>query len=86
MKDNISEQELSDFLGLARVDGLLALEELNLSDKATILDIGTGAGISAVFFAQNGYQVVTSEPETDDSEYVKMDWKQMPRDTVLKIS
>ena len=75
MKNNISEKEWNEFLGPANTDGLLALKELNLPENSTILDVGTGAGISAIFLAINGYRVVTGEPETDNSDYAKMDWE-----------
>ena len=75
IKNNISHQELKDFLGPATTDGLLALNELNLPPDSLVLDVGTGVGISAIFLALNGCKVLTGEPETDASIYAKMDWE-----------
>ncbi|MEM9076860.1 MAG: methyltransferase domain-containing protein [Bacteroidota bacterium] len=75
MKNNVSKKELDEFLGPANTDGLLALKKLNLPKNSTILDVGTGIGISPIFLALNGYKVVTGEPETDNSVYAKMDWE-----------
>lgn len=75
MKNNISSKELEAFLGPAKTDGLLALNEVSLSKDAVILDVGTGVGISAIFLALNGFKVITGEPKTDNSVYAKMDWE-----------
>jgi len=55
-------------------DGKLALSELNLSEGAAILDVGTGAGKSAIFLAGEGYDVTTGEPETDTTHYANLAW------------
>ncbi len=75
VKNNISSEELDAFLGPAKTDGLLALNEISLSKDAVILDVGTGVGVSAIFLALNGFKVITGEPETDNSVYAKMDWE-----------
>jgi len=55
-------------------DGTLALNELNLSPGAAVLDVGTGAGKSAIFLAGKGFDVTTGEPETDTTHYANLDW------------
>lgn len=72
---NLSKSELESFLGPASIDGKKAIDIVNLPKNAHILDVGTGAGISAIFLASIGYKVTTGEPATDSSEYAKMDWR-----------
>lgn len=55
-------------------DGTLALNELNLTPGAAVLDVGTGAGKSAIFLAGKGFDVTTGEPETDTTHYANLDW------------
>jgi len=55
-------------------DGKLALAELGLQPGAKLLDVGTGAGKSAIFLASQGFDVITGEPETDTSHYANLDW------------
>ncbi len=55
-------------------DGKLALDELGLAPGAALLDVGTGAGKSAIFLASNGFDVTTGEPETDTTHYANLDW------------
>ncbi|MFW9878591.1 MAG: class I SAM-dependent methyltransferase [Candidatus Thorarchaeota archaeon] len=50
------------------------LQELELDKPAKLLDIGTGMGWMAVTLALNNYEVITGEPENDESEYAKQDW------------
>jgi SAM-dependent methyltransferase len=55
-------------------DGARALQELALPANATILDVGTGKGYFAIYLASQGYQVLTGEPDTDQSHYAGRDW------------
>jgi len=55
-------------------DGKLALDELGLAPGAALLDVGTGAGKSAVFLASQGFEVITGEPATDTTHYANLDW------------
>ena len=50
------------------------LQDLGLEKTAKILDIGTGMGWMAITLALNHYEVITGEPENDESEYAKQDW------------
>lgn len=52
----------------------LALRELKLPQNARVLDVGTGKGFCAIYLASHGYQVVTGEPETDQSRYANQAW------------
>ena len=53
----------------------LIIQELKLPKDAKILDVGTGLGNLAITLALNGYRVITGEPDTDNSEYAKKDWR-----------
>ena len=55
-------------------DGTRALQEIQLSPDAAVLDVGTGKGNFAIFLASQGFQVLTGEPSTDTSRYARQDW------------
>ncbi|MGE0385540.1 MAG: class I SAM-dependent methyltransferase [Gammaproteobacteria bacterium] len=57
-------------------DGAAALGETGLAPGAKVLDVGTGAGNFAIFLAMRGFQVLTGEPETDETHYARKDWAQ----------
>ena len=50
------------------------VQELELDKNAKILDVGTGEGRMAIILALNGFEVLTGELESDESEYGKKDW------------
>jgi len=50
------------------------VQELELDKNAKILDVGTGEGRMAITLALNGFEVLTGELESDESEYGKKDW------------
>ncbi len=50
------------------------VQKLNLDKNAKILDVGTGQGRMAIILALNNYNVITGEPEEDNTEYAKQDW------------
>ncbi len=50
------------------------IQDLKLNKKAKILDIGTGKGNMAITLAINKYNVITGEPEEDESKYAKQNW------------
>ena len=50
------------------------IQNLTLEKDAKILDVGTGMGRMAILLAIHGYNVVTGEPENDQSEHTKQDW------------
>ena len=56
-------------------DGAAAVDMLDLGPTPDILDIGTGSGNFAIFLAQQGYQVLTGEPSTDESRYARQQWE-----------
>ncbi|MGV9197262.1 MAG: class I SAM-dependent methyltransferase [Promethearchaeia archaeon] len=53
----------------------LIIKELNIPERAKILDIGTGGGKMAILLALNGYSVLTGEPEDDETKWAKRDWE-----------
>ncbi|MFW9867616.1 MAG: class I SAM-dependent methyltransferase [Candidatus Thorarchaeota archaeon] len=55
------------------------LQDLGLQETSKILDIGTGVGWMAIILALNNYEVITGEPDEDDSEYAKQDWLEPAR-------
>ena len=55
-------------------DANKVIQDLNLPKDVKILDVGTGMGYFAILLALNGYEVLTGEPETDNSIYAKQDW------------
>ena len=54
---------------------MAALEKIDLSPSARVLDVGTGVGLFAIFLAVQGYDVLTGEPSTDTSVYAGKDWE-----------
>lgn len=56
------------------IDAARALSQLSLPTDAAILDVGTGSGNFAIYLALQGYQVLTGEPDTDQSMYARRDW------------
>ena len=67
LKDDLPFQAIAD-----TADRVLG--GLDLSKGAKVLDVGTGEGNMAITLAINGYNVITGEPEDDDSDYSKKDW------------
>ena len=79
----MDHKALTEILGprfeIVTRDGALALRELKLAARATVLDVGTGAGNFAIFLASHGFGVVTGEPETDTTRYARQDWASRAR-------
>lgn len=74
MDGNVSTEALGQMFGAISHEGTLALEQLALPSKANVLDVGTGAGMFAIFLALEGYSVLTGEPDTDTTHYAGKDW------------
>ncbi len=70
-----AKEILGEEYGFIADDAHRVIRELNLPGDAAILDVGTGTGKMAITLAVNGYSVLTGEPESDDSEYAKQDWR-----------
>jgi ubiquinone/menaquinone biosynthesis C-methylase UbiE len=51
------------------------VESLKIKRDSRILDVGTGEGYMIITLALMGYKVLTGEPEGDNSEYAKREWK-----------
>jgi 2-polyprenyl-3-methyl-5-hydroxy-6-metoxy-1,4-benzoquinol methylase len=60
--------------GLIFEDANTVIQYLKLPHHAKILDVGTGKGYFAIILALNGYNVLTGEPESDNSIYAKQEW------------
>jgi len=67
-------KRISPMFEIIANDAELVLKALGLPHDATILDVGTGSGNSAIFLALQGFNVLTGEPETDTSQYARKDW------------
>jgi ubiquinone/menaquinone biosynthesis C-methylase UbiE len=74
MDINQAEEILGEVFGFVVEDANKVIQYLNLPKNAKILDVGTGMGYFAISLALNGYNVLTGEPEFDDSGYAKKDW------------
>ena len=69
-----AQEILSETYSIVSGDLQWAIEDLDLSKAARILDVGTGMGFMAITHALNGYQVLTGEPSDDESVYAKQNW------------
>ncbi len=68
------------------IDAARALEQLALPSDAAILDVGTGSGNFAIYLALEGFDVLTGEPDTDQSIYARRDWAASAERTVVPFS
>ena len=75
MTDQSEITPLGPMFDRIAADGILALEHLHLPAGAKVLDVGTGAGYFAAFLANQGFDVLTGEPETDMTHYAGKDWQ-----------
>ena len=62
-----AEEILGKQFGAVAEDANRLIQHLRLPQNAKILDVGTGMGYFAVILALNGYNVLTGEPESDNS-------------------
>jgi 2-polyprenyl-3-methyl-5-hydroxy-6-metoxy-1,4-benzoquinol methylase len=69
-----AKEILGDMFSFTAEDTDRVIKGLALEAGAEVLDIGTGVGNLAIALAVNGLNVVTGEPEADDSKYAKQDW------------
>jgi len=74
MDINQAKEILGKRFGFIAEDANEVIQYLNLPQNAKILDVGTGMGYFAILLALNGYNVLTGEPESDDSIYAKKNW------------
>ncbi len=51
------------------------IQSLKIKQDSKILDVGTGNGWMAITLALSDFRVLTGEPESDNSEYAKREWK-----------
>jgi ubiquinone/menaquinone biosynthesis C-methylase UbiE len=68
------KKTLGDRFSFTADDTHAVLKTITLPESAKVLDVGTGLGNMAIMLALHGYDVVTGEPEHDDSIYSKQDW------------
>ncbi len=67
---------LGDMFKAISTDALSAIDSLGLPEDATVLDVGTGAGNSAICLALRGHRVITGEPATDETHYASQNWQE----------
>lgn len=65
---------LGDKFEFSAIDTNAVIQDLDIPKNGKVLDIGTGFGSLAIVLAINGYQVVTGEPQHDETVYAKQDW------------
>ncbi len=74
MEINKAKEILGEHFAFIADDVAPIIEDLNLPPNARVLDVGTGMGYLATILALKGYQVLTGQPESDDSTYAKSNW------------
>ena len=67
---------LGDRFSFTADDTCSVLTTINLPPSAKVLDVGTGLGNMAIMLALHGCDVITGEPDHDDSIYAKQDWRE----------
>ncbi len=74
----MTDDELIELLGptyrAVSTLGAKVLSEIDLPAGGRVLDVGTGAGKSAIFMARQGFAVVTGEPDDDTTHYARLPW------------
>ena len=65
---------LGDHFSFTADDTHNVIKSLSLPKFAKVLDVGTGIGNMAIMLALHGCEVITGEPDADNSVYAKQDW------------
>jgi len=74
MEINKAKEILGEHFAFIADDVVPVIADLNLPPNARVLDVGTGMGYLATILALKGYEVLTGQPESDDSTYAQSNW------------
>lgn len=74
MQSAENEHTLGPIFKLIAADLMVALDQIQLPERAPVLDVGTSEGYSAIALALQGFDVSTGEPASEHSRYANKSW------------